>query len=434
VVSRSITLVSAAVSAAALLSLAGCRTAGARRAAVIGEAYAGPAILNIHRDISPRSPVTASVKHGERVAILQQRRIFYRVRTASGAEGWTFGNQLLGSADMAALKELAARAAKLPAQGSGICYDVLNVHTLPSTRSPSFAQLKAKESFTVVAHVLVPRVDLPRSPLIPPTPKKDPTLAPVKKTSSRLGPPPMPKGPPLPANWLELSKPDLDPAELAAEQQAQQAPPPQEDDWSLIRTASGQTGWVLTRRVSMAIPDEVAQYAEGRRIVSYFSLGTLQDGDAQKHIWLWTTVGEGHHPYDFDSFRVFIWSLRRHRYETAYIERNITGHAPVLLDQMDYTGAGRSKGDPAKYPGFSICMQQADGSLVRRNYVLLTNIIRFAGEEACQVPPPVYTVPVEDGNAAPAAESPVAAPEQPENRSLVERLKARLHGLLHKGH
>ena len=73
----------------------------------------------------------------------------------------------------------------------------------------------------------------------------------------------------------------------------------------------------------MAIPDDVAQYAEGHRITSYFALSDVRDGDAVKHNWLWTTIASGDHPYDFDSFRVFTWSLRRHRYETAYIQRNV---------------------------------------------------------------------------------------------------------------
>ena len=36
--------------------------------------------------------------------------------------------------------------------------------------------------------------------------------------------------------------------------------------------------------------DEVAQYSEGHRITSYFSLGKIKDGDQQKDIWLWTTA------------------------------------------------------------------------------------------------------------------------------------------------
>ena len=92
---------------------------------------------------------------------------------------------------------------------------------------------------------------------------------------------------------------------------------------------------MLTRLVSMAIPDEVAQYAEGKRIVSYFPLGEIQDGDKKKKIWLWTTTADSKQPWDFDSFRVFVWSLKRHRYETGYIERNLKGYAPVLLKEVE---------------------------------------------------------------------------------------------------
>ena len=65
------------------------------------------------------------------------------------------------------------------------------------------------------------------------------------------------------------------------------------DDWSLVRTQDGKVGWVLTRALSMAIPDEVAQYAEGHRITSYFALGHIEDGDSVKNNWLWTTITKG---------------------------------------------------------------------------------------------------------------------------------------------
>jgi hypothetical protein len=50
-----------------------------------------------------------------------------------------------------------------------------------------------------------------------------------------------------------------------------------------------------------------------------------------KNNWLWTTITKGGQPYEFDSFRVFVWSLKHHRYETAYIERNVVGHYPVQV-------------------------------------------------------------------------------------------------------
>ncbi len=418
---------------AMLAASLGCRQ-GKRVAPAIGEAFVGPATLKLRSDIALQSPPVATVKHGDRLEIVQRRRRFMRVRTPWGAEGWTDERQLLSADDMSLLRELAQRAAKLPAQGQGVSYSDLNVHTQPNRGSPSFLQVKAKDKFDVLTHVVAPRTDLPRKPLIPPPTKKAKTE--VKKTPGKppkYPPPPMPKPPELPKNWLELSKTDLDDEDTADEPEPEEKPIPT-DSWSLIRTSTGQSGWVLTRRLMMAIPDEVAQYAEGRRIVSYFSLGKVDDEGVKKDVWLWTTIGGGPQPYDFDSFRVFIWSLKRHRYETAYIERNLKGYAPVLLRDVDYAASVR-KGEvaTAKYPGFSICLEKADGQRYRREYALLTNIVRYAGERPCEAaaPLPDYLQLTKAPESAPAAAGiPETPPEKTE--SLKERLKKRLQALFHR--
>jgi hypothetical protein len=155
---------------------------------------------------------------------------------------------------------------------------------------------------------------------------------------------------------------------------------------------SGDVGWVLTSRLYMAIPDEVAQYAEGRRITSYFSLGEVQDGDQKKHHWLWTTIGERNQPHDFEIFRVFIWNTRRHRYETAYSERNRIGYLPVIV----------------KGQTFSLCMEK-DGQRVRRAYELQVNVVRLLGEEPCGSIASERLVAKVEADAAP---SPAREPEQ----------------------
>jgi hypothetical protein len=424
--------------AATLLFLAACRT-GSGHAPAIGQAYVGPAILKIRADLPVQSATVATVQHGDRLEILQRRRIFLRVRTASGAEGWTEARQLLSASDMASLKELSTRAAAMPAQGQAICYNDLNVHTRPSRQAPSFLQIKAKEKFDVLGHVVTPRSTPPRAPLISPAPKKAPAEKKDTGSRSKLPPPPMPKPPGPPSNWLELSKPGRggetaeheEPPANKQEAKAEDKPVPT-DDWSLVRVPGGQTGWALTGRISMAIPDEVAQYAEGHRIVSYFSLG--KTGDENKDIWLWTTTADAGHPYDFDSFRVFNWSVRHHRYETAHIERNLKGYAPVLLTNVEYAAGNRGKGQSAgtKYPGFSVCVENRAGQRVRRSYALLGNIVRFSGEQPCGPPTPVYLPPPEGSF---AAMPPVAAQTPPAGQpgeSFLQHWKRRLKALVHR--
>jgi SH3-like domain-containing protein len=411
------------MAAALVLCLTGCRS-GPPRAPAIGEAYVGPADLKIRGDIPLQSPAVATVKHGDRLEILQTRRRFLRVRTPAGAEGWTDERHLLSTADMAALRELSQRAAAMPVQGQATTFSELNVHTLPARLSPSFVQVKEKEKVDVLAHVVMPRADAPRKPLIasPPKKAKAATRKPARKVAS-YPPPPMPKPPPPPPNWLDLSKTgEPDEAAPAADEIDEKTPAPAPvDEWSLIRTASGQSGWVLTRRLVMAIPDEVAQYAEGHRIVSYFRLGEVRAGDEKKPTWLWTTIGEGTEPYDFDSFRVFVWSQRHHHYETAYIERNLKGYSPVLLQEVEFSARGKVKGEAAKYPGFSICIEKKDGQRYRREYALPTaETVRFAGERPCEAPvAPVVT-------AQAPAPAPSAAAPAPPAETFTQRVKKHL--------
>jgi hypothetical protein len=408
--------------ASLVLILAGCKS-NAPSVPAIGEAFVGPATLKIRADIPTESATVATVKHGDRLEILQHRRRFLLVKTPAGVQGWTDERQLLAAADMTSLRQLSARAANMPSQGVGMSFGDLRVHTQASTQAPSFLVIQPNEKFDVLVQMVVPRIDLARPPLIPPA-KKAKTGPKKPAKEPKIPPVPLPKPPGPPPDWLALSKTEIPPEDLPKPPPAKPVPT---DNWSLIRAAGGQTGWALTRMVRMAIPDEVAQYAEGRRIVSYFPLGEVSDGDQKKKIWLWTTIGQPA-PYDFDSFRVFVWSLRHHRYETAYIERNLEGHAPVLLHDVDFSTGTRTKPSSAKFPGFSICLTGKDGQLHRREYALLGTTVRYAGDSACST---VAPIDVGSGPAPlPGAPAATPAPSGPANESFWQSVKRRVRKLM----
>lgn len=392
--------------ATAAILLAGCAPSRPAAAPPIGTAYAGPANLSLHVDIETKSPVVAVVHHGEKLEIVgRRRRSWYKVRTQKGIEGWTADRDLLDGAQMQRLLKLAAETADLPSQGIGTTFSSVNVHAEPNRQSASFIQVKEKEKFDTLAHRVEPRSAPPKRELIPAAPKA-PKKTPKKKgdkeeKGSAIPPPPPPSAPAPPPDWLALSKTGDEPAP----EPLPSARIPM-DDWTLIRTQSGQTGWVLTNAIYLEIPDEVAQYAEGHRITSYFSIGKTLDAGEAKDIWLWTTaetLGEDH---DFDSYRVFTWSLRHHRYETGYIQRRERGYFPVL----------------AKTGEFSVCLEKKDGSRARKRYALNGNAVRPAGEVPC--------------SAGPALEETAAAehtlPDAPETAppdGLLDRLKATVNRL-----
>ena len=348
----------------------------------IATAFAGPVKLNLRAEISPASKTAATAAHGEKLDVLQVRRRFVRVRTPRGEQGWTDSRNLLSADQMRQISEQAKSAAKLPSQGEAMVYSTLNVHTDPNRFSTSFYQITEGMRVDVVAHKFVPRVAAAAAPA-PSFKIERPAPPPRKKKKEpAVPPPPRPPAPGLPPNWRELSttrlpQPPPPPPEAdfiigldGVKRKKKKKPPPKQpgDDWYLVRTEDGKAGWVLARNTTMAIPDEVAQYSEGARITSYFALAEVPDGEETKHHWLWTTIREGQEPYEFDSFRVFTWVVKRHRYETAYIERGVEGYYPTEVV-------------PGKIPRFSLILREEDGKLYRKTYIMEGYMVRKIADE-----------------------------------------------------
>lgn len=367
-----------------VLLLAGCGVSRQPKEQVLGIAYVGPAVLRLRRDLTSKVPDGDTLRHGERVEIIGRRRIFVKVRTASGIRGWTQLRSLLSEQQMQELSRLAERAAAMPSHGAATVYEPLNVHTEPNRQAPTFHQIQPGEHVQLVARRLAPRVPYQNPTLLRQDRTTESRPAFSRNPDKHQGPPP-PPAPKPPANWLELSR---TPPEVLAARAARQAKSPAVDTWALVRLNNGRAGWVLARMLRMEIPDEVAQYSEGHAITSYFSVGQVRDGDQIKHNWLWTTLAPGDHPYDFDSFRYFVWNPRRHRYETAYIERNLKGYFPVSIHPVE-VNLGRKQ---QVWPGFSVIVEEAGGVRYRKTYAYQVYLVRLIAKTplspAAQPPTP----------------------------------------------
>ena len=344
-----------------------------------GVAYAGPIFLNLRKDLGSKSPNAGSVRHGERLDVLETRRRFVKVRTAQGVEGWTDSNFLLTPQQMEDLRRLAESAAKLPSEGMATVFDTLNIHAEPSRQSPSFFQIPASGSVEVIGHRVAPRLAAmaPASARRGNSSKKSRARDPRRPALA----PPKPFAPAPPRDWQALSRPRA--SDLPGYKPPEVKPVPL-DDWNMVRTKDGKVGWVLARMLNMAIPDEVAQYAEGHRITAYLPLGDVKDKEKNeiKHNWLWTTASTGQLPYEFDSFRVFVWSTRRHHYETAYIESNVKGYYPVETEDRP--------GEEDK--SFSVVLEDKSGTLYRRTYAFSGYRVRMISKVPYQPGKPLPEV------------------------------------------
>ena len=152
-------------------------------------------------------------------------------------------------------------------------------------------------------------------------------------------------------------------------QQDKKQPVPVVEDWWLVRDSHERVGWVLARMVDPDVPLDVAQYAEGQRIVACFVLNEVRDGDKKvaQYLTALTEPKDGL-PFDFNQIRVFTWNVRRHRYETAYRER-MKGALPVTVSQENFDKEGI-------LPTFVIRVQDDNGNVTERKYKLNTPMVR----------------------------------------------------------
>jgi hypothetical protein len=111
-------------------------------------------------------------------------------------------------------------------------------------------------------------------------------------------------------------------------------------------------------------------------------LNQVADGDKKiaQYLVVLTEPKDGM-PFDYNQIRVFTWNVKRHRYETAYRERNLNGVLPVSVSQEDFEKEGM-------LPVFVLRVKDDSGSVVERKYKLNTPIVRRVLAPGEQPPKP----------------------------------------------
>ncbi len=293
-----------------------------------------------------------TVHSGDRVEILEKQRRFLRVRTDSGQEGWVEERSLVSQEVYDAFQKLASDNASQQVQAHGTARSELNMHVTPSREGEHLYQLKDGEKVEILKRATAEKYP-PKSANAPQSPKgaatsqaKTPSATRAKAArTAKAAPASTPGGPPEP-------------------------PKPIMEDWYLVRTSAGHVGWVLLRMIDLDIPLEVAQYAEGQRIMGYFVLNTVQEEDKQvpQYLVLLNQPKDGL-PWDFNQIRIFTRNRAKHRYETAYRERNLEGYFPVKTGHQDF-------GKEGDLPTFTIRKKTDDGQMVDITYKLNGPIVR----------------------------------------------------------
>jgi SH3-like domain-containing protein len=305
---------------------------------VLEVAYVSGVQANLRDHVAAVYEKTGVVKNGERVEVLDHDRRFVKVRTANGTTGWVEQRYLVGQEVYDQIQKLTADNQNDPVQAQGATRNDTNLHVEPGRDTEHLYQISAGEKLSLLKRG---------------TAEKPGTVASPSRSPSRSDSP-------------------------GSKSQEKKGPVPVIEDWWLVRDSHNRVGWVLARMIDLDVPLDVAQYAEGQRIVAFFVLNQVQDRDKKvaQYLTVLTEPKDGL-PFDFNQIRVFTWNVKRHRYETAYRER-MEGVLPVTVSQQDFDKEGL-------LPVFVIRVEDDKGNVNERKYKLNTPIVRRVlapGEQA----------------------------------------------------
>ena len=328
---------------------------------------------------------TGSVENGDRLEVLEHGRRFLRVKTDKGVTGWIDEKAVVSQAVRDSFDALAQTYAGTAPVASGVVRDEVYLHVSPGRDTDKLFRLAEGDKLKL----------LKRATLEKAMPLGQRAAAPVPVLRRGRG-----KAAAAPVPVADPNAPV----------------PPAMEDWWLVRLADGRVGWLLSRMIDVDAPDSLTRYSEGQRFVGAYILRKVNDPEApmdDKDVPEWVTVLSPYQaglPYDFDQVRVFIWNVKKHRYETGFRQKNIEGFLPVELAlARDPYAKTPQQGEPA--PTFTIHVLPADappvvsdkvtGAVVAprttaKVYRLEGNILRRILPPNAEPPEDAHPYPVEE--------------------------------------
>jgi hypothetical protein len=330
--------------------------------------YVSAAETSLRDRVATMYNKVGTVHNGDRVEVLEKQRRFLRVRTDNGQEGWIEERSLVSQDIYDQFQKLAQDNANTPPQGRGTTRAELNMHLTPSREGEHLFQLKDGEKVEILRRTTAPK-NPPKS-----APAKPAVSTPAKPSTQQKG---------KPSTDKKSSAATAPGGTTAATSTPNEPPPPPPvmEDWYLARTSAGHVGWVLLRMVDLDVPLDVAQYAEGQRIIAYFVLNTVEEDGKQvpQYLMLLNEPKDGL-VWDYNQVRVFTRNRAKHRYETAYRERNLEGYLPVKVGHQVFDKEG-------DLPTFTIRKKDDSGQIVDVTYKLngpIVHRVLSPAEEAAE--------------------------------------------------
>jgi hypothetical protein len=282
--------------------------------------YVSARQMYLHDRVAAVSNRVAEVTNGQRLEVLAQNRRFLKVKTEKNEIGWIEERAVIDAKAFQAFDQLGVQHRKDPVVASGVVRDDIYLHLTPGRETERFYLLGANSKIQLLARASVPKA----------VPGNGQARRPMAQKPDQGAKTPNPQSGSNPAAKSVVPG-------GAAQIPGQPDAGPLLEDWWLVRDDQGRTGWMRSALMDVDVPDEIGTFAEGQRYVGAYVLNKVVDNEAatpDHQVPQYVTVmspNKAGLPFDFDQVRVFTWSVRHHRYETAFRLHPIQGYLPVRV-------------------------------------------------------------------------------------------------------
>lgn len=327
--------------------------------------------------VAPVFAKTGTVRNGDRVVIIEHGKRWELVRDEKGEEGWLQDRYLVGENVFDGFQQLFRQHQKDATQAQGVLRNDFRLHLTPGRDTDRLFLLKEGQKVEMLQRTSVAKAATSAPP--PPVTQTAEAASQEKQEASDAAKEEEKEykgkenpAPPTP-NAKKPPEEKLSPKEKAKrDKMLAAAPAVSMEDWWLVRDGQGHAGWVLARMIDIDVPLDIAQYAEGQRIIAFFPLTAVHDTELNKdepyYLVLLSEPKDGM-PFDYNQVRLFSWNLRKHRYETAYREHNIFGLLPVTVGHESFEKLGNE-------PTFAIRVRDENGQIGELKYRLEGVIVK----------------------------------------------------------
>jgi hypothetical protein len=314
----------------------------------------------LHDRVAAVSNRVGEVKNGQKLEVLEHGRRFLKVKTDKNEIGWLEQHAVIDEQTYDAFAQVGQQHKNDNVVATAVMRDDVFLHLAPGRDTERYYLLPANDKVQLLVRASVAKAAA-GAPIRRPagsTPAATATATASGQTSAAAKPA-------VNASAAAQGGKTAAPSAPSASVPGLPAAAPILEDWWLVRDGEGRAGWMLASRMDVDVPDEIAQYAEGQRIVGAYMLNKVSDENVGPDGQTVTTQKpefvtvlsppKAGLPFDFDQVRVFTWSTKRHRYETAFRLHPIAGFLPVKVRQVSVP-PGPGVGAGGTVPQFSFLL------------------------------------------------------------------------------